>query len=109
MQRYTGKSKIRALTLPLALIFLLGGCHVTEIRLSETQTGSQQSTERGEPSEAYQYASVGFGIYDLTKETHESCSVNPKAVLIETDLVNTVLHFIIGGIYTRRNIMVYCN
>jgi hypothetical protein len=93
------------------LIIFSSSCYVTNVRFQQTQN-SQNLEAQGHKilAQSVNFASVGLGIYPISRPVHPVCSQGQilDYVAFEMDLLDSVLHFVIGGIYTSRKVRVYC-
>lgn len=54
------------------------------------------------------FGSLGFGIVEYSDALTINCGPELRELVLERNIIDTVLHFLIGGLYTRRDIRVYC-
>lgn len=56
------------------------------------------------------YQSVGLGMYELKKPVtpNSDCKNGVDHIHIQRDWLDSITHFLIGGLYTSRSIKLYC-
>lgn len=92
-------------------LFFLSSCYTTNIRLQK-QPISQNSeqNEKKVPEQSVNFISLGFGIYAKTAPVRPVC--NQGQVLdhatFEMTVLDSIIHFTVGGIYSTRHVRVYC-
>jgi len=100
------------IVLILMILFFFSNCFVTHVRFKQPQ--SMQNTESQDkmpvPVQSVNFASVGLGIYPVTDPVRPVCNEGQSLdnVTFEMDIVDNILHFMVGGVYTRRKVRVYC-
>ncbi|MDH5655561.1 MAG: hypothetical protein OEZ34_06605 [Spirochaetia bacterium] len=103
---------VRMVILTGAISLILSGCYITNINL--VNPPEQKNIEKNPGgvvlNQSEKFPSMWFGIKALKKPVEPSCAEEQKVekVIYKTDLLDNVIHFLIGGIYTRRTIEIYC-
>lgn len=95
------KSVIFSIAL-LGLGFLVN-CQTTVIQINPS------SEQTAQPTGKVRYGSAVLGNIDITKNYESPCGQNVNKVVIRRDLIDSIIHFAIGGIYTTRSVEVYCS
>ena len=100
-----------AMAVFIALVFLTG-CYSTNFRFEKPQnTPNAAEQNAGEAlAQTVSFSSVGFGIHPLTAPVRPMCNQGQvlKKINFEMNKIDSVIHFLIGGIYTSRHVNVYC-
>lgn len=87
-------------------------CHTTIIETNpQSPEGPEnQVAEDGKaPDYEETYISLGLGIYEYSEPDYVPCPGGVKSVKMERNVLDTVIHFFVGGIYTTRHVQVVCN
>ena len=102
---------MRKLVLITIATVFTSSCYVTSIRFQPSDAvPGPVIPDRTLPVQSVKFVSKIFGVYPKTSPVHPDCKSGQVLdnVIFEMDALDTVIHFIAGGIYTRRQVKVYC-
>jgi len=96
----------------LLILFFFSNCFVTHVRFKEPQPvqNIENQEKMAVPVQSVNFVSVGLGIYQATAPVRPVCNEGQSLdnVTFEMDIVDNIIHFFVGGIYTQRKVRVYC-
>ncbi|MBM9579260.1 hypothetical protein JWG45_19115 [Leptospira sp. 201903070] len=88
--------------------FLFGlGCHNTSLQIYPNQTPILNPI-REKPETTYIQGGYAVGLIENFKAPEVHCKEGKPQIFIQRNLMDSILHWTIGGIYTRRTVQVFC-
>ncbi|PJZ71487.1 hypothetical protein CH373_03080 [Leptospira perolatii] len=92
------------------LIFLVLNCHSTAVIYKEPVIPVANTEKHSPPEEKLNQGSYVFGIYPSSPAQEISCpgGANYPEVVMTTGVWDSVIHILIGGVYTRKTVEIYC-
>ena len=102
-----GGCRIRSIR-TLLLGALLTGCTTTTIINFETGLKIDQLPSDAEPVANQRYISLVAGVVEISKPEEVQCAKKPRFVKMQRDILDNVIHFLVGGIITTRKVTAYC-
>ncbi|AOP35306.1 hypothetical protein A0128_16520 [Leptospira tipperaryensis] len=88
------------------LLFALG-CHNTTLQIYPNQTPIMNPTHE-KPEITYTQGGYLVGMIENFKTPEVHCKEGKPQIFIQRNLMDSILHWTIGGIYTRRTVQVFC-
>jgi hypothetical protein len=98
------------------LTALCCACHSLQVELEPAASAPAAGAafQPGEPTAQaadvrhYSHASVALGYFEPVAAPVADCDGSPRSVRIERGIGDSILHFLIGGVYSTRSIAVVC-
>ncbi|TGM53177.1 LA_3781 family PerA/PerB upregulated protein [Leptospira adleri] len=88
-------------------LFVLG-CHNTTLQIYPNQIPIANPTQE-KPEATFTQGGYLVGMIENFKTPEIRCREGKPQILIQRNLMDSFLHWTIGGIYTRRTVQVFCN
>ncbi|MGJ4752538.1 hypothetical protein CH370_10905 [Leptospira kmetyi] len=86
---------------------IAAGCHNTTLQIHENQIQPSFSAE-SKPDQTFKQGGYLVGLIDAFETPEISCPEGKPQILIQRNVLDNVIHWTIGGIYTRRTVQVFC-
>ncbi len=83
------------------------GCHNTTLKIYPNQTPILNPV-REKPDLTYKQGGYLVGMIENFKIPEIHCKEGRPQILIQRNLMDSILHWTIGGIYTSRTVQVFC-
>ena len=97
------------ISLVLVLFVTAGAnCHKTTIKVKPQQ--HPDYIREAKLEKKVRYKSLFLGVKELSTAEPEQCPENrAETVIIKRDLIDSVIHVLIGGVFTTRSVELYCH
>ncbi|PJZ58796.1 LA_3781 family PerA/PerB upregulated protein [Leptospira barantonii] len=83
------------------------GCHNTTLQIHENQSPLKFPAE-SKPDQTFKQGGYLVGLIDSFETPEVRCTEGKPQILIQRNFLDNVIHWTIGGIYTRRTVQVFC-
>lgn len=83
-------------------------CHNTTLQIYQNQTPILNPTQE-KPEATFIQGGYLVGMIENFKPPEIHCKEGKPQILIQRNLMDSFLHWTIGGIYTRRTVQVFCH
>lgn len=99
--------KILNTILPWIALSISIGCHNTTLQIHDSQTPLAFPVE-SKPDQTFKQGGYLVGLIDAFETPEIRCAEGKPQIHIQRNVLDNVIHWTIGGIYTRRTVQVFC-
>ncbi|TGK34396.1 hypothetical protein EHQ12_16775 [Leptospira gomenensis] len=90
-----------------ALVCFVWTCHNTTLQISHTKEFDIPA-QNEIPNEEFKQGGLLAGLIETFSSPEAKCASGKPLIQIRRDFMDNLIHWTIGGVYTRRTVRIFC-